>query len=141
MTLPAGPDFTPAWPKPLQTVLDGSTLRLHVLPPSPARPAGLPAPASGREHVLLDLVIENLKTDQGIDFDVTQQLRLVGVNGDFLEPSPLSGQFACRLGEGDAVPAGNARRFTLVYDVPARLPIKLQYRGFETDATVIEIKK
>jgi len=141
ITLPAGPDFTPVWPKPLQTIDDGSTLRLHVLPPSPAHPAGLPAPASGREHVLLDLVIENLKTDQGIDFDVTQQLRLVGVNGDFLEPSPLSGQFACRLGEGDAVPAGNARRFTLVYDVPARLPIKLQYRGFETDATVIEIKK
>jgi hypothetical protein len=141
ITLPAGPDFTPVWPKPSQTVLDGSTLRLHVLPPSPARPAGLPAPASGREHVLLDLVIENLKSDQGIDFDVTQQLRLVDAHGEFIEPSSLSSRFACRLGEGDAVPAGNARRFTLVYDMPTGSPIKLQYRGFEKDEAVIAIKR
>jgi hypothetical protein len=39
------------------------------------------------------------------------------------------------------IPAGNARRFRYVYDVPAGMPLKLQYRGFEKDEAVVEIKR
>ena len=80
------------------TIQDGSTLRVLVLP-TPARPALLPAPAAGREQVLLDFVVENLKPAQGIEFQSTQQLRLVDLAGGFIQPSPLSNQIACKLGD------------------------------------------
>ena len=140
IALSAGADFTPSWPTPQQTIQDGSTVRVHVLP-SPARPSNLPALGGGREYVLLDVVLENLKPDQGIDFQATQQLRLMDGSGGFIEPSSLSNQLACHLGEQGVVPAGNARRFTLVYDVPAGASRRLQYRGFEKDEVIVEIKR
>jgi hypothetical protein len=140
MLLPTGAAFTPAWPTPINTIQDGSTMRVHVLP-TPARPATLPAPAAGREQVLLDVVIENLKPTQGIEVQATEQLRLVNPAGGFIQPSPLSAQLPCRLGDTGVIPAGGARRFMLVYDVPAGIPRRLQYRGFEKDETFVELGK
>jgi hypothetical protein len=139
IVLPTGADFTPSWPSPTQTIQDGTTLRVQVLP-TPARPATLPAPAAGRDQVLLDVVVENLKATQGIEFQGTQQLRLVDPAGTFIQPSPLSNQMACRLGDTGVIPGGHARRFTLVYDVPAGAPRRLQYRGFEKDETLVDLK-
>lgn len=45
------------------------------------------------------------------------------------------------MGDMGMIPGGSARRFMLVYDVPAGLPLKLPYRGFEKDETVGEIKR
>jgi hypothetical protein len=143
VVLPVGRDFTPAWPEPVQTIEDGSTMRILVLP-TPARPAGLPPPEPGREQVLLDVVVENLVPSQGIEFQGRQQLRLADPAGSFLQPLPLSGslagQLACALGEMDVVPGGHARRFIAVYDVPAGMPVKLQYRGFEVNEVTVEIE-
>ena len=58
-----------------------------------------------------------------------------------IEPSPLSNQWPCHLGETGLIPAANARRFTLIFDVPAGMPRKLQYRGFEKDEVIVEIKR
>lgn len=122
------------------TIDDGSTLKLHVLP-SPAKPASLPAPASGREFVVLDVVIENLDAKRGIDFQGTMQLRLVDPAGAFIQPSsPLSSTLTCALGDTGVIPAGGPRRFACVYDVPAGMPRKLQYRGFEKDEVTVAIK-
>jgi hypothetical protein len=140
MVLPTSAAFTPAWPTPINTIQDGSTMRLLVLP-MPARPASLPAPASGRAQVVLDFVIENLKPNQGIDFQTTMQLRLMDPAGGFIQPSALTNQLACTMGDTGVVPAGHSRRFMVVYDVPAGMPIKLQYRGFEKDEAIVEIKK
>lgn len=139
LVLPAGPEFTPSWPAPVHTIEDGSTLRVLVLP-TPARPATLPAPAPDREQVLLDVVIENLVPSQGIEFQGRQQLRLADPAGSFIQPSPLSSQFACKLGEVDVIPGGNVRRFMLVYDVPTGMPLKLQYRGFEVNEVTVDIE-
>jgi hypothetical protein len=97
IVLPAGGDFTPSWPAPQQTIQDGSTMKLHVLP-TPRPPGSLPAAGSGRELVMLDVVAENLKSGQGIDFQGTMQLRLVDPSGAFIQPSPLSNQLTCTLG-------------------------------------------
>jgi hypothetical protein len=138
LILPTAPDAAPSWPAPVQTIEDGSTMKVLILP-RPARPANLPAAAAGREQFLLDVVAQNTAR-QGIELQGAQQLRLVNPGGGFIEPSPLSNQLACRLGDVGVIPAGQARRFLLVYDVPAGMAKKLQYRGFEKDEVVVDLK-
>lgn len=125
----------PSWPTPVRTIQDGSTLRVHVLP-TPARPATLPPAPAGREQVLLDVVVENLKPTQGIEFQADQQLRLLDADGGFHQPDPVSAQVACRLTGAGVVPAGGSRRFMLVYTMPSGQGGRLQYRGFEKTETV-----
>ena len=139
ITLPAGDDFDPSWPTPQHTIEDGSTMKLHVIGAGPA-PAGLSSEAGG-ELVVLDFVAENLKPNQGIDFQGTLQLRLMDSAGGFIQPSSLSGRLTCTLGETGVIPAASARRFRYVYEIPAALPLKLQYRGFERDEVVIEVRR
>ena len=139
IVLPAGADFTPSWPAPSHTIQDGTTMKVHILP-APERPESLKAAAAGREQVLLDVVVENMKTSQGIEFQGMQQLRLAGPDGSFITPSPLSGRLPCRLDGPGVIPAGGARRFVLVYDVPAGMPRRLQYRGFEKDEEFVNLK-
>ena len=138
LNVSAGDDFTPAWPAPVHIIEDGSTLRVLVLP-TPAPLAAIPAPAAGREHVVLDIVIENLKSTQGIEFTTSQQLRLVDSSGSFVQPSALTQQIGCRLEDGDVVPPGHARRLMAVYDMPAGVPRRLQYRGFEVDEVSVDL--
>lgn len=137
-TVAAGEEFTPAWPEAINTIEDGSTLRLLLLP-RPEHPIAQPPPA-GREHVVLDFVIENLRATQGIEFTTSQQLRLMGAAGSFIGPATLTKSLGCRLDDGDVVPPGQARRFLVVYDVPAGEPVRLQYRGFEIDDVSVDLK-
>lgn len=140
IVLAAGSDFTPSWPAPQHTIQDGSTMKLHVLGLA-QKPAGLAA-GGDREIVVLDFVAENLKANQGIDLQGTLQLRLVDPAGaGYIQPSPLSNEIACALAETGVIPAGHVRRFRYVYDIPAGAPIRLQYRGFERDEAVVEIRR
>jgi hypothetical protein len=137
LAIPAGEDFTPSWPTPVQTIEDGSTLRVHVLPFA-TPPASLPPAAAGQERVVLDVVIENLKM-QGIEFTTSQALRFEMPDGQFIQPSPLTQQLTCRLDDGDVVPPGHSRRLMLVYDLPTGQPRRLQYRGFEVDQVSVDL--
>jgi hypothetical protein len=139
ITLSAGDDFDPSWPAPQRTIQDGSTMKLHVIGATRA-PAGLPSEAGG-ELVVLDFVAENLKPNQGIDFQGTLQLRLMDGAGGFIQPSSSSSRLTCAMGETGVIPAASARRFKYVYEVPAALPLKLQYRGFETNDVVVEVRR
>jgi hypothetical protein len=139
LIVPVGEDFEPSWPAPIQTIEDGNTLRVLVLPAAAPAP-GLAAPVAGRELLVLDYVIENLKSEQGIEFTTSQQLRLVGPAGSFIQPSALTEQIGCRLDDGDVIPPGHARRFQAAYDVPAGTPRRLQYRGFEVDEITFDLK-
>lgn len=138
LVVPAGEDFTPAWPEPIRTIEDGSTLRVLVLPAPEQRPA-LSTPAVGREQVVLDFVVENLTTEQGIEFTTSQQLRMIDASGRFVQPSAATKDVACRLDDGDVVPPGHARRFLAAYDMPAGEPRRLQYRGFEVDEVSVDL--
>ena len=138
MVLPAGEYFEPAWPKPAHVIEDGSTLRLLVLPP-PTRRSALPAPAPGQQHIVLDVVIENLQPTTGIEFMTSQQLTLVDAAGKFFQLSVLTQQLGCRLDDGDVIPPGHARRLMLVFAVPAGMLYRLRYRGFEVDDVFVDL--
>jgi hypothetical protein len=100
LVMPVGQEFKPSWPAPIQMIEDGSTLRVLVLPALESSPSA----ANGR--VMMDYVIENLSTEQGIEFTTSQQLRLVDQSGKFVQPSGATKQIGCRLDDGDVIPPG-----------------------------------
>jgi hypothetical protein len=139
LAAPAGEAFQPAWPAPIRTIEDGTTLRVLVLPPLPV-PAKLGDAPAGHKYVLLDFVIENLKNTQGIEFATSQQLRLVDARGGFVQPSALTQQIGCRLDDGDVIPPGQSRRFNVAYEIPAGTPLRVQYRGFEVEEASVDLE-
>ena len=139
LAVPAGPDFTPAWPTPAHTIADGNTMRILVLP-TPALPSGLPPPAAGREHVALDVVVQNLNKDQGIEFQPSQQLRLMDPAGKFVMASAATQQLGCRMNDGEIIPPAQARRLMAVYEMPTGVARRLHYRGFEKDEAIVAIR-
>jgi hypothetical protein len=139
LIVPTGRDFTPNWPAATKTIEDGSTLRVLVLPKQEA-PASLAPPPAGSTRVLLDFVIENLKSTQGIEFQTSQQLRLKGPTGSYVQAAAVTSQLGCRLDDGDLIPPGHSRRFAVVYDMPAAAPLTLDYRGFEVDDVSVDLE-
>jgi hypothetical protein len=138
LAVPAGEDFTPSWPAPVSTIEDGTTLRVLVLPRNDP-PAGIPPPAAGRMRVVLDFVIENMKSTQGIEFTTSQQLRLIDPQGKFVQFDAATNALGCRLEDGGVIPPSQARRFMAAYEMPAGAPLRLQYRGFEVDETTVDL--
>ena len=90
-------------------------------------------------HVVLDFVIENLKSTQGIEFTTSQQLRLVDPQGAFVQLDASTKELGCRLEDGDVIPPGQARRFMASYELPAGAPLRLQYRGFEVEEATVDL--
>jgi len=138
LAVPAGEDFTPSWPAPVSTIEDGTTLRVLVLPRSESS-AGMSSPATGRTRAVLDFVIENLKSTQGIEFTTSQQLRLIDPQGKFVQLDASTNALGCRLEDGGVIPPGQARRFMAAYELPEGAPLRLQYRGFEVDEMNVDL--
>ncbi len=139
LTVPAGDDFAPSWPEPLDTIVDGTTMKILVLPRPPA-PAGLPPAAAGKDLVVLDVVVQNLSSDHGIEFQPSQQLRLMDPAGTIVQASPATQQLGCRMDDGDLIPPGQSRRVIAVYEMPAGSAPRLHYRGFETQEAIVPIR-
>ena len=133
--LPVAGEFTPAWPQPTGIITDGTTLRVLRLPP-PDLPADLPAPAAGRRFLAVDVLIENLRTAQPIEFQIDRQLRVLDAGGVVYSPAPESSRLPYRPTGSAVVPAAAARRFQTLYLVPSTEPLRLEYRGFERTETV-----
>ena len=107
--------------------------------PGTAVPAGLPAAPPGSERIALDLVVENLRSGAGIDLQLKEQFRLVGPDGKRYAPAGDSTKVPCRL-TGNVVPAGVARRFSLIYDVPPGQPLQFEYRGFNLKSELVKVR-
>ena len=137
--LPVLGSAKPKWPAPEATITDGDVLRVLKLPGVGA-PPGLPPPAAGSERVALDLVVENLRAGTGIELQAAQQFRLVRPDEARIAPSRFSAQAPCRLDGRGVVPAGGSRRFTLVYDVPPGVPLRLEYRGFNVKSELVKVR-
>jgi len=139
LAVPAGADFTPSWPQPIHTIDDGSTVRILVLP-IPASPNGVPPAAAGKENVVLDVVVQNLSKDHGVEFQPSQQFRLMDAGGKFIQASAATKQLGCHMDDGDVIPPGQSRRMMAVYEIPVGAARRLQYRGFEKEETVVDIR-
>ena len=133
--LPVHEDFTPAWPQPTGVITDGTTLRVLRLPP-PAPPTDLPPPAAGRRYLVVDVLVENLRPAQTLEVEIARQLRVLDANGAAYGVSPESSRLQYRPTGTAVIPAAAARRFQILYLVPATEPLRLEYRGFERSETV-----
>jgi hypothetical protein len=136
MPLKAG--AKPQWPAPEATITDGDVLRVLKLPGTTV-PPGIPPAPSGSERVAIDLVVENMRSNAGIDIQAQQQLRLVTPDGQRHEPAADSAKAPCSLGSA-VVPAGASRRFTMVYDVPPGQALQFEYRGFNVKSELIKVR-
>ena len=140
LAVPAGDDFKPAWPQPLHTIEDGTTMKILVLP-TPSAAAGLPPTAAGREFVMLDVVVQNLSADHGIEFQPSQQLRLMDAGGTFVMASAATRQLGCHMEDNDVIPPGHSRRLMAVYERPVNERLRLHYRGFEKEEAIVDIRQ
>ena len=89
---------------------------------------------------VLDGVVQNLSADHGIEFQPSQQLRLMDADGRFVVAVAATQQLGCRMDDNDVVPPGQSRRVMAVYEMPAGAARRLQYRGFETEETVVALR-
>lgn len=133
--LPVLGNAAPQRPAARATLQDGSVLRVLVVGGGAAS-AGLPQPPSGLEYLVVDYVVENLNTGQGLELQADPQFGLVDGTGQLHPPEAASAGLPCRLTGNAVVPAGSWRRFSLLYAVPIGQPLSLQYRGFETSGTL-----
>jgi hypothetical protein len=122
-------------PPALVTHEDGKVLRVHVVGTG-TPPAGLPRPREGFEHLVVDYMVENLKTGSGLELQPAPQFALADDQGTKYVPDPSGRQIPCRLTGANVVPAGGWRRFSLLYAVPPGQPLTLKYRGFESEGSL-----
>jgi len=87
---------------------DGTVLRVHVVGTS-TPPAGLPPAPEGVEHLVVDYVVESLKTGAGLELQPAQQFALADDQGAKYAPERASQQLPCRLAGANVVPAGVRR--------------------------------
>jgi hypothetical protein len=83
--------------------------------------------------------VENLRSGTGIDLQADQQFRLVTPDGKRYQPAADSAKAPCRL-DSAVVPAGAARRFTMIYDVPPGQPLQFEYRGFNVKTELVKVR-
>ena len=122
-------------PTALATHEDGKVLRVHIVGTG-TPPAGLRQPREGFEHLVVDYMVENLKTGSGLELQPAPQFALADDQGTKYVPDPASQQLPCRLTGANVVPAGSWRRFSLLYAVPPGQPLTLRYRGFESEGSL-----
>jgi len=128
-------DGTARKPPTLATHEDGKVLRVHIVGTG-TPPAGLRQPREGFEHLVVDYMVENLKTGSGLELQLAPQFALADDQGTKYVPDQSSRQMPCRLTGPNVVPAGGWRRFSLLYVVPAGQPLSLKYRGFESEGSL-----
>ena len=96
LDVPAPHEVRPSWPRSVRTIADGNTARVHVLPAlTPS--SNLPAPPQGQRLLVLDFVVENLTPAQGIEFQASEQLRVLDAASTVFTVSPDSKQLPYRL--------------------------------------------
>jgi hypothetical protein len=116
--LPVLGNTPPQRPAARQTVQDGAVLRVSLVGTG-TPPAGLPGPPEGRQYLVVDYVVENLQTGQGVELQADPQFSLVDGAGQTYPADAGSSALPCRLTGAGVVPAGGS--------------LNVKYRGFEAE--------
>lgn len=57
-----------------------------------------------------------------------------------MQASAATQQLGCRMNDGEVIPPGHSRRLMAIYEMPPGVARRLQYRGFEKEEAVVEIR-
>ena len=93
----------------------------------------------GREFVIVESSWKNIIPKVKVNRKKAQDRTGGTPDGKRYPPSPDSAHAPCRLA-GRVVPAGSARRFTLVFDVPPGQPLQMEYRGFTVKSELVKVR-
>jgi hypothetical protein len=129
----SGARLTTATAPTLFTVSDGGTLEVQIHGAHWAPTLGDAQPEGGKRFLVLDLTLVN-KLDQGIEFQTSQQLKLLNGEEEILADTDAMQKLAHPLNEDSVVPAHGRGRFEVAYQVPSNAgKLVLYYRGFNRE--------
>jgi hypothetical protein len=112
---------------------DPNTLTLSVVGLKRAASIGSNAAPSGKDYLILDLLIVS-KVDDGIEFQTSQQLLLLDGQDQIAADADALTALPHGLTENSVIQPHAQARFQVIYQVPkAAAHFTLRYHGFESD--------
>ncbi|MGA3167522.1 MAG: hypothetical protein ABSF14_15570 [Terriglobia bacterium] len=120
-------------PPVLFTISDGDTLDVQIHGVRTAPNLGDAQPEEGKRFLVLDLSLVS-KVDQGIEFQTSEQLKLLNGEEEILVDTDSMEKLAHPLVEDSVVPAHGRGRFEVAFQAPANATkLVLYYRGFNRE--------
>jgi len=130
-------------PKPLTTIVDGEIARIDILGLSGVTMIKGQYPEKDQQYLILDIITRCISIDQGnLILQSGEQFILMDKLGNKYSISEVTQIIPHGIKLEQIVPAGTARRFNLVYEVPPNIQkVTLYYRGFTLEENIpIEAK-
>jgi hypothetical protein len=117
----------------LFTISDGDTLDVQVHGMRAAPNLGDAQPEEGKRFLVLDLSLVS-KVNQGIEFQTSEQLKLLNGEEEILVDTNSMEKLSHPLNENSVVPAHGRGRFEIAFQAPAdATKLVLYYRGFNRE--------
>lgn len=130
-------------PKPVATIIDGEIAKIDILGLTRASMIKGQYPEKDQQYLILDIITHCTPLDQGnLILQSGKQFILMDQLGNKYSISEVTQIIPHGIKLEQIVPAGTARRFNLVYEVPLNIQkITLYYRGFTLEENIpIEAK-
>jgi len=130
-------------PQPLSTIIDGEIAKIDILGLTRASMIKGYYPEKDQQYLILDIITGCIPFDQGnLILQSGEQFILLDQSGNKYPISEVTQIIPHGIKLEQIVPAGTARRFNLVYEVPLDIQkITLYYRGFTLEKNIpIEVK-
>jgi len=130
-------------PQPVVTITDGEIAKIDVLGLTRASMIEGQYPEKDQQYLILDIITHCIPLNQGnLILQSGKQFILLDQSGNKYSISEVTKIFPHGIKLEQIVPAGTARRFNLVYEVPLNIQkIILYYRGFTLEENIpIEVK-
>jgi hypothetical protein len=130
-------------PKPFATIVDGEVAKIDILGLARASMIKGQYPEKDQQYLILDMITHCIPIDQGnLILQSGEQFILMDQLGNKYSISGITQIIPHGIKLEQIVPAGTARRFNLVYEVPLNIGnITLYYRGFTLEESIsIEVK-
>ncbi|HBY57399.1 MAG TPA: hypothetical protein DEG96_06005 [Candidatus Atribacteria bacterium] len=130
-------------PKPFTTIVDGEVAKIDILGLTRADMINGQYLEKDQQYLILDIIIHCIPLNQGnLILQSGEQFILIDQLGNKYSISEVTQNIRHGIKLEQTVPAGTARRFNLVYEVPLNIQkITLYYRGFTLEENIpIEVK-
>lgn len=125
-------------PQPVATIVDGEIAKIDILGLTRASMIKGQYPEKDQQYLILDIITHCIPLDQGnLILQSGKQFKLMDQLGNKYPISEVTQIILHGIKSEQIVPAGTARRFNLVYEVPLNIQkITLYYRGFTLEENI-----